>query len=141
MPDAMLTVRDLMSLRLLVVQQTASVGRTQAEMKLAHIRHFPVVNRKNELVGVVSQRDLFRALGPGTKGKSLAISQIMTTDIQTVRADQPAHEAARLMRKLKVGMLPVVGREETLIGIITETDFLAAAETLLAGRKLLPKGR
>ena len=137
----MLLVKDLMSPRLLVVQENASIGRTQAEMKLAHIRHFPVMNRKQELVGVVSQRDLFRAIGSGPKGKSLAISQIMTTDLQTVRAGQPAFEAAQLMRKLKVGMLPVIGPEETLIGIITETDFLEVAEAALAGKKLRPRRR
>lgn len=136
-----LTVKDVMSSRLLLLQANASIGRAQAEMKLAHIRHFPVVNKAEELVGVVSQRDLFRAIGSGPKGKSLAVGQIMTTQIQTVHATQPAHEAARLMRRLKIGMLPVVTSGERLVGIITETDFLEIAERALAGKRLQPRRR
>lgn len=132
----MLTVGDLMSSRLLVVEETASIGRAQAEMKLARIRHFPVVNRERALVGVVSQRDLARVIGPGAHGRSMPIRLVMTTDIQTVDKAQPAHEAAQLMRKLKVGMLPVVGPARNLIGVITETDFLEVAERALAGKRL-----
>lgn len=135
-PPAVLTVKDVMSPRLLVLQANASIGRAQAEMRLARIRHFPVVNKADELIGVVSERDLFRAIGAGPKGKSLAVGQIMTTQIQTVQAAQPAHEAARLMRSHKIGMLPVVTSGQRLVGIVTETDFLAIAERALAGKRL-----
>ena len=50
----MLLVKDLMSPRLLVVQESASIGRTQAEMKLAHIRRVKASRFKAALIATVA---------------------------------------------------------------------------------------
>ncbi len=132
----MIRVRDVMSKRLLVLRDNASIGRAQMEMKLAGIRHFPVLDKGGTLVGVVSSRDLVRAIGDGPVGKSIAVNAIMTTRMQTVRVDAPASDAARFMRSKKIGSVLVLDAEDQLVGIVTETDFLAIAERALQGRPL-----
>jgi CBS domain-containing protein len=137
----LLCVRHLMTTRIKTLRENASIGRAQLEMKDARIRHFPVVNAEGQLLGLVSDRDLYRAIGRGPVGKSRPVSEIMTTRMQTIQADSPAFAAAKLMRQLKVGMLPVVGAGDTLVGVITETDFLEVAETALRRERVRPKKR
>ena len=129
-----LLVSDLMSTALLTLKAKDSVSRADFDMKLAHIRHMPVVDDKNHVIGILSNRDVFRALGDD-KERSIPVSKVMTREPSTVNPNQPAHEAAALMLAHKIGALPVVGDEEQLIGLVTETDFLEIAHRALAPQK------
>jgi CBS domain-containing membrane protein len=102
-------------------------------MKQERIRHLPVLDDDGELVGIVSQRDMFRgalahALGYGETAQRrmlglLVVKEVMTTQVVTVGPDAPIADAARTMVDRKIGCLPVVegGR---LVGILTESDFV-----------------
>jgi len=100
-------------------------------MKLGDIRHIPIVDEKAHLVGIISNRDVFRALGGSKRGKVIPVWEIMKRDVVTVRPGTPAHVAVELMLEKKIGSLPVIGDGEQLIGIVTETDFLAIAHEAL----------
>jgi len=104
-------------------------------MRLGRVRHLPVLDDDGErLVGLVSQRDLFRdalaqALGYGRHAQrkildSLSVKEVMTSDVLTIRPDASVVEAARLMTERKIGCLPVV-ENGRLVGILTEGDFVA----------------
>ena len=83
-------------------------------------------------MGVLSDRDILRNL---TKidGKPTPVTQIMSRRVQTVKPSMPASEAATLLIEHKFGCLPVVGDDEQIVGIITDTDFLRIAEQALLG--------
>jgi acetoin utilization protein AcuB len=96
------------------------------------VRHLPVVDGA-ELVGIVSDRDLKRAMASSATSlerheltyllEKLNVEEIMTRPVVTIGPIFPVEEAARLMVKEKISALPVTegGR---LIGIVTETDVL-----------------
>lgn len=101
-------------------------------MRLGRIRHLPVVDG-TRLVGIVSERDLFRsslaqALGYATKDtrdlmKTLHIKDVMVTGVITIPPDTEVCEATKMMIEEKIGCLPVV-ENNLLVGLITETDVL-----------------
>ncbi len=101
-------------------------------MRLGRIRHLPVVDG-TRLVGIVSERDLFRsslaqALGYATKDtrdlmKTLHIKDVMVTGVITIPPDTEVCEATKMMIEEKIGCLPVV-EDNLLVGLITETDVL-----------------
>jgi CBS domain-containing protein len=101
-------------------------------MRLGRIRHLPVVDGPR-LVGIVSERDLFRsslaqALGYATKDtrdlmKTLRIKDVMVTTVITIPPDTDLCEATKIMMEEKIGCLPVV-EANRLVGLITETDIL-----------------
>jgi CBS domain-containing protein len=130
MPRKGLTCADIMTTALITMRATETVKRADIDMKLAAIRHIPVVDDRQRLIGIVSNRDVLRALG--TAGDSVVVGTIMTKRVRTVAEDTPAHEAAGLMLEYKIGALPVIGDEQQLVGMITETDFLALAQEALA---------
>ena len=125
------TVRDIMSAEVTTLGRNDTLLLAKDIMNLGRIRHFPVVE-DDELVGVVSQRDLYRAsLGTvmqyGEKAQrafleSVAVKEIMADPI-SIGPDATVGDAARLMIEHKIGCLPVL-EDDRLVGIVTETDML-----------------
>ncbi len=101
-------------------------------MRLGRIRHLPVVDGAR-LVGIVSERDLFRsslaqALGYGGENsrelmKTLHIKDIMVREIITISPELDLCQAVKMMVDKKIGCLPVVDHDR-LVGLITETDIM-----------------
>jgi CBS domain-containing protein len=125
-------VKELMMKSPATLDQNETLDLAEDIMHLGRIRHMPVVD-EGRLVGIVSQRDLFRsalvtALGFGRKTsrtliKSIRVKEIMTKKLITIAPDVNIKEAARQMVEKQIGCLPVV-EDDRLIGIITETDIL-----------------
>ena len=130
--DADLTVRDIMTRDPIILGRNDTLDLAEDIMDLRRIRHMPVVD-EGSIVGIVSQRDLFRsalvtALGFGRKTqtaviKTIKIKEIMTEHVITISPDVSVKEAARVMIDKKIGCLPVVDGEN-LVGLLTETDIL-----------------
>jgi CBS domain-containing membrane protein len=130
-----LRVRDQMSPEVTTLRHNDALVIADDVMRLGRIRHLPVLDDDRRLVGIVSQRDLFRgalarALGYGTHAQQkllgqLIVKEVMTTDPLTIGPEAPIAEAAALMIQHKIGCLVVMEGEE-LIGVLTEGDFVAA---------------
>ncbi|AEI69054.1 CBS domain-containing protein [Corallococcus macrosporus] len=129
----MLTVGDLMVRDVITLQETDGLLRGDDVLKLQHIRHLPVL-RGRKLVGLVSHRDLIRALArhPASFGAPpRSMADIMTRELETVTPDTTAREAIHRLLDHRFGCLPVVDGEGALVGIVTEADFLRLAARLL----------
>jgi CBS domain-containing protein len=122
-----------MSSELTTLRRNDSLTIADQVMHLGRIRHMPVLDDEGQVVGIVSQRDLFRgalarALGYGAHAQQkllgqLVVKEVMTNDPVTIGPDAPLAEAARLMLERKIGCLVVV-EEGRLVGILTESDFV-----------------
>ena len=126
------SVGELMSTALICVRDSDSIGVADAQMKLGSIRHVPVVDAKQNLVGILSAGDVLLALARGKK--SVRVGETMTRNPVTVTPDTPVHEAIELLLEHRFGSLPVLGTDGHLMGIVTDTDFLAAARELFSPR-------
>lgn len=129
---ARLTVEDLMSTAVVFARETDPVEKAESDMAAVGIRHLPVVDARGHVVGIVSHRDVLRALGHKGAGKE-PLGAVMTRRVRTAKRAMPAHEAAAILLASKIGCLIVVGEEEELVGIVTETDFVRVAEQALRG--------
>jgi acetoin utilization protein AcuB len=128
-------VKDLMSTKLITVNPNDKLDRVFFLYNFENIRHLPVVEN-NKLVGILSDRDLKKVLGPkktiieNPDGTTVQLStrkvkNIMRRGVITVEPEQRAADAAAIMAKKKIGALPVVHKNK-LVGIITATDILQA---------------
>jgi CBS domain-containing protein len=76
-----------------------------------------------ELVGIISERDIVRAVAEGLAPEVTGVKECMTRDPITARPDMPADAAALIMVERDVRHLPVVdGRR--LVGMISARDLL-----------------
>jgi CBS domain-containing protein len=127
------TVGQIMATDLFTVRQDDLIDLVACVMDWEHIRHVPVEDDEGHLLGLISHRNLLRIMAQGKSGKrgeSLMAKDIMKTSLLTVTAETPTLEALNLMRKNRVGCLPVLEAGK-LVGIITATDFLALAADLI----------
>jgi CBS domain-containing protein len=123
-----------------VVERNDNLAQVQDLMATNILRHVPVVEN-GELVAIVSQRDLFKAMMSSTMGygekaqqaylRSVRVKEIMSSPVVTVAPDTALGEAASLMVQMGVGCLPVVDGS-TLVGIVTKTDLLRYLHSLSA---------
>jgi acetoin utilization protein AcuB len=127
----------------ITVSEDANVFDALDLMRRHRIRRLPVV-RHGELVGIVTQLDLFRVTpSPATTLSvfelngllaRMPVKDAMTRDVYTIVPDATIEEAALLMRDRQVGALPVA-QGKKLIGIITETNILDSIIELMGLKK------
>ena len=98
------------------------------EMEELQLRHFPVVDDSEQLVGIVAEKDLLRADG------NALVQEIMTAEVVTVTEYTTLEEAARIMADQRISSLPVM-RNGKVVGIITETDLFLIFLELLGARE------
>jgi CBS domain-containing protein/gamma-glutamylcysteine synthetase len=128
-----LRVEQYMSTDLLTVNEEEAIDLVANLMDWHRIHHVPVEDNDHRLVGLVSHRPLLRFLasdeGRREQGPT-PVRRVMVTDLVTVGPGTSTLEAIDVMRKHRVSCLPVV-KDERLIGIVTERDFMRIAGTLL----------
>jgi len=122
----MITVGDFMTRDLVTVKETDDLALAESILRLGGIRHLPVV-RGSRLVGLVTQRDLLRASVPGAASRAALASDVMSPNPTTVSPESSLADAARILLRHKYGCLPVCEGDGTLVGIITESDFVRFA--------------
>jgi CBS domain-containing protein len=123
----MIAVADFMTKDLVTVRETDDLALAESLLKLGGIRHLPVV-RERKLVGILTQRDVLRCGHSGKPAaRELPVSEVMTRQPTSIRPATGLAQAARLMLERKYGCLPVCDEEGTLVGIVTEADFVRFA--------------
>ena len=125
------TVGQFMSTDLFTVRPDDLIDLAASVMDWRHIRHVPVEDGEGHLVGLVSHRGLLRLMTKGTSQNAnpITVREIMVSEPVTVSPDTPSLEAIEIMRRQRVGCLPVVENDH-LVGIVTSYDFLEATAKL-----------
>lgn len=129
-----LRVRDLMTREVATLRADDKLSVAEEIMRTARIRHIPVVREHEpELIGILSQRNLFRgalarAFGYGEDAHGqvlnrLLVKEVMSEKVVTCTPGTPVAEAAQTMLDHKIGALPVVEGGK-LVGILTDSDFV-----------------
>jgi len=117
-----------MTTAIVTVKASDNLTSARAEMEVGVIRHLPVVDDRNTLVGVLSDRDVLHL-----RATNKHVADVMTRDVITVSPDAPAIEAASIMLDHKISSVLVVDDAGTLVGVVTQTDYLEVARRALLG--------
>jgi acetoin utilization protein AcuB len=112
----------------LTISERATVEQALKTIETQKLRHLPVMDDEDNLVGIVSEKDLLRAEG-GDR-----VEKVMTREVVTVTEYTALEEAARIMADHKISSLPIV-RSGKLVGIITESDLFGVFLELLGARE------
>ncbi|MCL1037190.1 CBS domain-containing protein [Shewanella submarina] len=130
----MLTVREIMSTRVMTLDMDDRLELARDLLDQVEFHHL-LVTDKRRVVGVLSERDLFKAISPSL-GKAaetqkdrntlnLRVHQVMSRQPVTVTPDSDIKTATALLLEYSIGCLPVTA-DKQLIGILTWKDLLAA---------------
>ena len=141
----MITVDEFMTSDLCTLRESDSINDAREIMTEKHIRHIPVTDNNNHLLGLVTQRDVLAATEPAlvqaarsmsNEGESeIRLSDIMIRNVRVILETDSLRQAALYMQSHKYGCLPVVS-DDRLVGIITDSDFVTIAINLLEQAEL-----
>ncbi len=136
----MITVKELMMEQLYTLKPTNTVHEARDLMLDKQVRHIPIVDYDGKFIGLVTKRDILAAsisslanLDKTERDEledGIPIAEIMITDVVVAQEDASLLDAAQNILDQKYGCLPIF-RGETLVGILTESDFVRLAIHLM----------
>ena len=126
-----MTVKRMMMTKPITTTPETSIVDIAGILKENHIHRLPVLDKKNKLVGVITEKDILHATPSPVSSLSvyempymlskLKVADLMSKNVQTVSPDTTVEEAARIMVEGDLSCLPVVEDEE-LVGIVSKSD-------------------
>jgi len=138
----MISVESIMTPDPVKLSETDTLGTALTLMADKHIHHIPIVDGSDTLIGLISHRDILAA-SSSTLNKNpsdnsdILLSEIMTSPVVSISPDTGTLKAAQYIHQSRHGCLPIVD-DGSLIGIITEYDFVEVAINLLERRAVKP---
>ena len=125
-PSVPTTVGEVMTSKVVTLSPSNSLQEAIGMMANNSFRHFPVVEDNAHLAGVVSDRDLLRAMNLSKDWSSTTIAQVMTENVVKVKRNTPLSVAVEEILTRRINCLPVVEDNDRVCGIVTSTDLLKA---------------
>lgn len=131
-------VAEVMTYNVVAVRKEAEFKDIVAVMHGRRLSAFPVLDRADRVIGLVSEADLLpREAFPARLGRSgraagrvpakataLTAGELMTSPAITIGPEATVAEAARIMHSRKLKRLPVIDVEGRLVGIVSRVDLL-----------------
>ena len=124
------TVKDVMSVKVHTATIGTHVNIVADQMARYALRRVVVVDSTKKVVGVVSQRDVVRALISTSRPddgevQHKRVEELITADRPiTVGSEIPLARAAYVLATNKIGCLPVVDEDQTLVGVLSISDVI-----------------
>jgi len=137
-------VQDVMTGDVISILKYESIMHVAKILSEKNISGLPVVDKKNKVIGIITQADILSILGM-RKGHTLKdllkhmlgeplperrmgdiVGDIMTSPAATIKTNANIAEAAQIMDEKKIRRLPVVDEKNVLVGIISRADILKA---------------
>ena len=133
-------VRDYMKSPVFTVTPDTLIDNALGTMHEKHVRRLPVA-KNGKLVGLVTRNMIAEAMPPSPAPLTLwgihyelsrmKVRDVIITDVIVVHPDDTIKEALTLSEKHRIGTLPVVDDNGSLVGILTSTDLVHVAAKLL----------
>jgi len=132
----MFSIEAIMSTNLVTVPPSATLAEARTLMQDNGIHHLPVTDT-GDIVGLVTITNVLAATDSFLRddrhrihANGIIVGGVMVKDVATVDVNASLRQAALFLEKHQIGCLPVLD-DSNLVGIITETDFVAVAINLL----------
>lgn len=124
----MTVVADVMTTELCIVSPQQSSRDAAALMRDRGVGDVLVVDHRDHLLGMVTDRDLAVRLLAEGMGPDTPVAELCTLGPVTVVSGAPLHDAVRLMRDNAVRRLPVTDDDDRLVGVVSIGDLAIEAD-------------
>lgn len=115
-------VREYLGHELVIVGPADPVAAVCRRLEDEHVGSALVVE-EGALVGIITERDVVRAVADGVDPEKALASDYMSRMLTTIATDETMAEAARLMTSQRIRHLPVVDRDQ-LVGVLSIRDIV-----------------
>ena len=119
-------VQDLMLNHVITAESGSLASHAGIRMTVGKISGLPVVDSEKNLIGMVTEFDLVRALRANKDLAETSVDELMTRDVISVEADTPVDEVMEILERERILRVPVV-TDGNLVGVGSRSDILEAA--------------
>lgn len=133
-------IEEIMNRNVVTINKDTTIETALQLLNKHRVRHLPIVNSDNEVIGIISDRDI-RDASPSIFHKEehledfqKPISSIMVKNVITAHPLDFVEEVASIFFEHQIGCIPVT-EEDKLIGIVTETDILHTLVLLMGANQ------
>lgn len=143
-----LKVSSFMTSKVLSANVGDGIRQTFFRMRENEIRHMPVVDDDRKLVGIISDRDLRRPEwvdeAPDLShiynlDDHLSVGDLMTRNVMVAHTYDSIAKATKILTQHRFGAMPVLNKEQELVGMLSSLDLLKALDLLLEEQKSAKK--
>ncbi|MGA2779874.1 MAG: CBS domain-containing protein [Steroidobacteraceae bacterium] len=134
-----MSLRSIMSPRVVTVEMDDRLAVVKEIFDSTKFHHLLVINGDGELAGVVSDRDLLKALSPyvGSAAENARdaatlnkrVHQVMSRKPITLTPDAPLADAVKLLLEHRISCIPIVDEQFRPVGIVSWRDLLRSFDT------------
>jgi len=115
-------VSDVMTTEVETVQMDSTLEEVASIMKIENVGALPVVDEDEDLVGIITDRDIIvRCIAEGKNPADTNVEEVLSHGLETIEPDADVEEAARLMSDKQIRRLPVC-EEGELVGMLSIGD-------------------
>lgn len=130
-------VCDVMTTDVETVQMNSSLEEAASIMKVENVGAVPVVDEDDDLVGIITDRDIVvRCIADGKNPAETNVEEVLTHELETIEPDADIDEAARLMADKQIRRLPVCEDGE-LVGMLSIGDLAVKTPSVDASAEAL----
>lgn len=118
--------KDIMTTEVFTVKPDKSLNDIEISAEIKHIRHIPIVDENEAVVGIISIRDILAHLSDAAASRFVPVEDIMIKEVVTASPEATVKAIATLMTENTISCVPII-ESEKLVGIVSEADFLKLA--------------
>ncbi len=116
-------IAEVMTERPRAITRQTSIREAAHLMGEEDVGSLPIVDEATRLVGMVTDRDIaIRAVGRGVDTDKTSVAEIASQEVYAVTPDDDLNDALQTMAQAQVRRVPVVVRENELVGIVSQAD-------------------
>lgn len=127
-------ISEVMTQRPRAVTAQTAVREAARLMDEEDVGSLPVVDDGERLLGIVTDRDVaVRVVGRGLDADTTVVGEVATEKVAVLTPDHDLDEALRLMAREQVRRVPIVVRENQLVGMLSQADVARASKEKTTG--------
>lgn len=130
----MTKIAEVMTDRPRAIAPQTSIREAARLMEEEDVGSLPVVEEGARLVGIVTDRDIaIRAVARGLEPEGTTVMDIASKDVYGLTPDDDLDEAVEMMARAQVRRLPVVVRDNELVGMVAQADVARTSKEKTTG--------
>jgi CBS domain-containing protein len=127
-------IAEVMTERPRAVTEQTTVREAARLMEEEDVGSLPVVDEEARLIGIVTDRDVaVRVVGRGLDSDTTEVGEVASRDVVALTPDHDLDEALKVMAREQVRRVPIVVRENELVGMLAQADVAHAVKEKTAG--------
>lgn len=137
-------VSNYMSRQVISISPDMGIREAFFKMKEHSIRHLPIVDEKNNLIGIISDRELRRPNWVDEAhdishvyylDNTMLVRDVMITNVHVLHTYDTLNKAVALLLENQIGAAPVLDKNGELVGMISAIDLLRSLEDIIDQQK------